>query len=157
MTFFSRTNRPPTVVPPIGDGTAPVYEEFFENGQYDLRETGKENLFDFVQASKEETLVYNIIERYRRGDLTALSQRVGQFIDVVGMPTNLAEAHQVMLDVQRKFETLAPDVKSKFDNDVNVFVDVVSHSTPDKLRELFGVTASDVKSVVKDGEVDVAE
>lgn len=153
--FFSRTNRPPTVVPPIGDGTAPKYEELFENGEYVLKETGRENLHEFVQASKEETLVYNIIARYQRGDLNALNQRVGQYMDVVGMPTNLVEAHRVMLDVQRKFDNLAPDIKSKFDNDVNVFVDVVSHATPDKLREYFGVSSSDVSNV-KDGDGNVA-
>lgn len=154
MIFFSRTNRPPAVVPPIGDGTAPKYEEFFENGQYILKETDKENLFEFVQASKEETLVYNIISRYQRGDLNALTQRVGQYMDVVGMPTNLAEAHAVMLDVQRKFDNLAPDIKSKFDNDVNVFVEAVSHATPDKLKEYFGVTKAQV-DVVKDGDNNV--
>lgn len=156
MTFFSRNDRPVTKVPPIGDGTAPKYEEFFENGQYFLKETGKENLFDFVQASKEETLVYNIISRYQRGDLNALNQRVGQYMDVVGMPTNLAEAHAVMLDVQRKFDSLSPEIKSKFDNDVNVFVDAVSHATPAKLQEYFGVTQQQI-DVVKEGENIVSE
>ena len=154
MSFFSRINRPKTVVPPIGDGTAAEYEEVFENGHYYLRESGKTNLFDMVQASKEETLVYNIIARYQRGDVNALNQRVGQYMDVVGMPTNLAEAHQVMLDVQRKFESLSPDVKSKFDNDVNVFVDAVSHATPDKLKQYFGVTQAQVDNV-KDGDTNV--
>lgn len=154
MSFYSRTNRPVALAPPIGDGTAPKYEEFFENGQYSLKETGKENLFEFVQASKEETLVYNILARYQRGDLNALNQRVGQYMDVVGMPTNLAEAHAVMLDVQRKFENLSPEIKSKFDNDVNVFVDAVSHATPDKLQEYFGVTQAQVDNV-KEGENNV--
>lgn len=155
MKFFSRNNRPATVVSPIGDGSAPIYEEFFENGQYELRETGKDNLFDFVQSSKEESLVYNILERYQRGDLNALNRRVGQYIDVVGMPTNLAEAHRVVLDVQAKFNSLSPDVKKKFNNDVNVFVDTVVHSDVNKLRDLFGVTAKDVESV-KDGDGNVA-
>ena len=154
MIFYSRTNRPKTIVPPIGDGTAPEYEEVFENGIYYLRETGKTNLFDMVQASKEETLVYNIIARYQRGDLNALNQRVGQYMDVVGMPTNLAEAHQVMLDVQRKFDSLSPEIKGKFDNDVNVFVNAVSHATPDQLRGYFGVTKAQVDNV-KDGDNNV--
>lgn len=153
--FFSRTNRPAAVVPPIGDGTVPKYEEFFENGEYVLKESGRDNLFEFVQASKDETQIYNIIARYQRGDVNALHQRVGQYMDVVGMPTNLLEAQRVMHDVQRKFDNLAPDIKSKFDNDVNVFVDVVSHATPDKLREFFGVSSADVSNV-KDGDDNVA-
>lgn len=155
MSFFSRDNRPVSKVPPIGDGTAPIYEEVFENGAYGLKQTGTENLFDFVQASKEETLVYNILSRYQRGDLTALNQRVGQYLDVVGMPSNLAEAYNTMLNVESKFNSLSPDIRAKFDNDVNVFVDVVSHSTPDKLQELFGVTQTQVDDV-KEGDLNVA-
>lgn len=155
MSFFSRLHRPVTVVPPIGDGTAPIYEEIVENGATVLRKTGEENLYDYVQASKEESLVYNIIARYQRGDVTALNQRVAQYMDVVGMPTNLAEAYSTMIDVQRKFDSLSPDMKKKFDNDVNVFVDVVSHATTAQLQDIFGVTQEQV-NVVKDGDGNVA-
>lgn len=148
MTFYSRLNRPVAVVPPIGDGTAPIYEEIFENGHSRLKKTGSENLFEFVQSSKEETLVYNIIARYRRGDVNALNQRAGQYLDVVGMPTNLAEAYSVMQDVQRKFDSLAPEVRKNFSNDVNVFIDVVTHSKPDELISYFGVTKNDVAKEV---------
>ena len=155
MTFYSRNDRPVAKVPPIGDGTAPIYEEVFENGVYSLRETGSENLFDFVQASKEESLVYNIIARYQRGDVNALNRCQGQYMDVVGMPTNLAEAHATILDVQRKFNSLDPEIRSNFNNDVNVFIDVVAHSTPDALASYFNVTP--VNTDVKDGDGNVAE
>lgn len=155
MSFYSRTHRPVTVVPPIGDGTAPIYEEIVENGATVLKATGKDNLYDIVQASKEESLVYNIIARYQRGDINALNQRVTQYMDVVGMPTNLAEAYSTMIDVQRKFDSLSPEMKKKFDNDVNVFVDVVSHATPTQLQDIFGVTQAQV-DIVKEGDSNVA-
>lgn len=155
MIFKSRLNRPETIPSPIGDGSVPKYEEVFEDGYPQLKVTGKDNLFEYVQASKEECLVHNIIERYRRGDVDVLSCKVGQYMDVVGMPTNLAEAHQVMIDVQRKFNSLSPDIRKKFDNDINVFVDTVSHATPEELAGLFGVTQKQVDTV-KDGESDVA-
>lgn len=161
MIFFSRCNRPTTKVPPIGDGTAPVYEEIFdsETGEYRLIQSGSDNLYEFVQSSKEESLVYNIIAKYQRGDLNALNSRVGQFLDVVGMPTNLAEAHATILDVERKFNSLSSDIRSKFDNDINVFIDVVSHATSEQLQSYFGVTPSDVSNVntdEKDGDGNVA-
>lgn len=155
MSFFSRLNRPTTKVPPIGDGTVPVYGEFFEEGRTVLKVTGKDNLFEYVQASKAECDIYNLLTRYQRGDLDVLNRKVGQYLDVVGMPTNMAEAHQLMLDVQRKFDSLSPDIRKKFDNDVNVFVDKVSHATPDGLREMFGITQEQVDHV-KDGDGDVA-
>lgn len=161
MSFFSRNHRPVTKVPPIGNGTAPTYEEVFdpEIGEYRLIESGSDNLFDFVQASKEESLVYNIIAKYQRGDVNALNRCVGQYMDVVGMPTNLAEAHATMLDVERKFNSLSPEIRSNFDNDINVFIDVVSHATPEQLQGYFGVTPSDVANAnidVKDGDGSVA-
>lgn len=155
MSFYSRNNRPATIVHPVGDGTTPKYEEVTRDGRTFLEETGKDNLFEFVQASKEETLVYNIIARYQRGDVTALHKRVGQFMDVVGMPTNLAEAHQVLISQRRVFDSLPVDVRKKFDDDFNVYVETVAKSTPAQLQTLFGVTSSDVATHnddVKDGD-----
>lgn len=155
MTIFTRFNRPKAVVPPIGDGTVPIYEEVLdEHGHMSLQITGQDNLFDYVQSSKEETLVYNIISRYQRGDLTALNKRVGQYIDVVGMPTNLAEAHQRLIDVENKFNSLPVDIKKKFDNSFNVYVQTVSNASPDQLMQIFGVTKEQV-AVVKDGDTNV--
>ena len=155
MSFFSRLNRPTAKVSPIGDGTTPTYGEFVEDGRTVLKVTGKDNLFEYVQASKSECDIYTILARYQRGDVDVLNSRVGQYLDVVGMPTNMAEAYRLMNDVKYKFDTLSPDIRKKFDNSVDVFVDKVSHATPDQLRELFGVTAEQVDKV-KDGDVDVA-
>lgn len=155
MIFFSLLNRPKAKVPPIGDGTCPTYGEVVKNGHARLEITGKDNLYEYVQASKEECSIYNILARYQRGDTDVLNRRVGQYLDVVGMPTNMAEAYRVMNDVKRKFDALTPDIRKMFDNNVNVFVDKVSHATPDGLREMFGVTAEQVDKV-KDGDGNVA-
>lgn len=155
MSFFSRNNRPATIVHPVGDGTTPVYEEVTRDGRTVLEATGKDNLFEFVQASKEETLVYNIISRYQRGDVNALHQRVGQYMDVVGMPTNLAEAHQVLISQRRVFDSLPVEIRKKFDDDFNLYVATVAKSTPTELQTLFGVTSTDVATHsedVKDGD-----
>lgn len=157
MSFFSRVNRPTTIPHPVGDGTAPVYEEFVEDGHRVLKKIGKDNLFDFVQASKEECDIYNILLRYQRGDIDVLNRREGQYLDVVGLPTNLAEAHQLMLDVERKFNSLDPEIRKNFDNSVDVFIDKVSHASEDGLRELFGVPKEEKSiDVVKDGDHSVA-
>lgn len=157
MSFFSRNNRPKAVSPPIGDGTVPKYEEVVKDGRRGLVENGKDNLFEFVQASKEESLVYNIINRYQRGDLMALNQRVGQYIDVVGMPTNLAEAHQAVIDARRTFDGLPAEIRKKFDYSFDLYLEQVAKSTPEQIQALFGLTPADVAtSDVKDGDVDVA-
>lgn len=154
MSFFSRLNRPATIPHPVGDGTAPIYEEFVEDGHRVLKETGRDNLFDYVQASKDDCDIYNIIARYQRGDVNVLARRQGQFLDVVGLPTNMAEAHQLMIDVERKFNALDPEIRKKFDNSVDVFVDKVVHSDEAGLRDLFGIPVDN--NDVKDGDSDVA-
>lgn len=156
MKYFSRMNRPTTKPSPIGDGTQPIYEERLnEDGKLVLVESGEDNLFEFVQASKAECDIYHILERYQRGDVDVLNRRAGQYLDVVGLPTNLMDMHNTMVNVQRQFDALDPEIRQKFDNDVNVFVATVAQSTPEQLRAIFGVTNSDV-SDVKDGDGDVA-
>lgn len=123
---FSRFNRPHTIPHPIGDGTAPIFEEVYEDGKRVLKETGRQNLNEFVQASLAETEIYNILARYQRGDESALNKTVGQFMDVVGMPTNLAEAKQALINIEREFNDLPGDVKAVFNNSVDEFVQVVS-------------------------------
>ena len=106
---------------------------------------------EFVQASLPETLVYNIIARYERGDVAALHRTMGQFIDVVGMPTNLAEAHQAILDIENKFDTLSADVKACFNNNVNEFIDAVANGKLDeKLASFVKKTEPSVDPVKED-------
>lgn len=116
--------------------------------------TGRDNLFDFVQASKEESLVYNIISRYQRGDVTALAQRVGKYVDVTGMPTNLMDAYAVMRDAQAHFDSLSPDVRAQFNDDFNVYLEKISQADAAQLASYFAPTANNTESVVeKDGDV----
>ena len=150
-----RFNRPKTTPWPVGDGTAPIFEERIENGVRVLVETGRNPLNEFVQASLPETLVYNILARYQRGDEMALHKTVGQFIDVVGMPTNLAEAQQALIDIENKFNTLTADVKAVFNNNVNEFIDAVSHGKLDEKLAPFAVKKPDVVvDVKKDGDTE---
>lgn len=157
VVIYSRFKRPPCVSPRVGDGTAPVYEKRLVDGVCRLVQTGVTNLFDFVQSSKEDTLIYNLIDRFNRGDVNALNQRVGQYLDVVGLPNTLAEAQQLMIDVQNKFDRLDADIKAKFDNSVSVYVNSVAKSSPDELRAIFGITQDDINNHKKDGELDVKE
>ena len=156
MSFFSRTNRPKTIPVVLGDGTAPVYDEVLVDGRVMLKQVDTENLFDFVQASKAETSIYNIIDKFNRGDESALHKTVGKFMDVLGMPTTLAEAQQSLINVSKKFDSLPIDIRQKFENNVNIFVDTVSNSSPDKLKEIFGIV-SDPQTPVVDTEEIIVE
>lgn len=154
MPFFSRCNRPATVPVPVGNVTTPTYEERLVDGVHRLVKVGMTNLFGYVQSSKEETLIYNLLDRFAKGDPTALMAKRGQFLDVVGMPSTLAEAQQLMINATEKFNALPADVRAKFDNDVHKYVSQVANASLDDLKEMFGEKSP--APVVKDGDGDVA-
>lgn len=149
-----RFRRPKTIPWPVGDGTAPIFEEVIENGVRILRETGRDPLNEFVQASLADTLVYNILAKYQRGDEMALHKTIGQYMDVVGMPTNLAEAQQALIDIENKFNMLTADVKAVFNNNVNEFIDAVSHGKLDEKLAPFAIKKSEEKPIEKEGETE---
>lgn len=152
MTFFSRLNRPKAKPAPRGNGTAPVYREVLDDGQPHLVVDSVDNLFEYVQASKEECNVYNLIERYRRGDKTALGQPGGQYVDVTGMPTSLMEAFNVMQKTRRSFDALPADVRAKFDDNFDVYLQTMATANVDQLQSLFGAPAAASDTPAKEGE-----
>lgn len=145
--FFSLRNRPKSIPVDLGDGTDPVYEKQLVNGVSTLVEVGRTSLFDFVQASKDDTLIYNILSRYERGDESALNRVGGVYADVVGMPTNLAEAKASIIRFENMFENLSSEDKEKFNNNVNEFLMAIA--TADTSIEMPNV----VDKVESDGDV----
>lgn len=142
IVIHNRFNRPKTIPWPVGDGTAPIFEEVYVDGVRELRMTGRNPLNEFVQSSLEETQIYNILNRYVRGDISALDKVHGMFMDVVGMPTNLAEAQQALINIERKFDVLPGEVKAKFNNNVKEFVNVVANGKLDEVLKDFKIPAN---------------
>ena len=149
--FFSRCNRPVTAPVPVGGATAPIYEERISDDVRGLVIVGQTNLFEYVQASKDDTLIYNLLDRFVKGDITALLAKKGQFLDCTGMPSTLAEAQQLMINATERFNRLPSDQRAKF-KDVHDYVQKVATADMDGLKEIFGITDTVVNSDVKDGD-----
>lgn len=123
MFFANRSKRSFSVFTPSPTGRAPVYEEVIGlKGDRYLKKTGEHNLNDFVQASKAGTLVYNILDRFQRGDVSVLQKTAGFYADVTAMPKTLFETHQFLDSLSQKFESLDPKIKDKFDGSFDKFV-----------------------------------
>lgn len=112
---------------PSGEKIVPTYSLVIDKdtGKEELKETGKTNLYDYIQSSLEETLIYNIIERYNSGDVDALNKIQGFYGDVTTMPKNLAEAQQIMINAQKVFNDLPVDVRAKYNHSVSEFLSAV--------------------------------
>lgn len=91
-------------------------------GAQELKKTGKTNIYDFIQSSLAETLIYNVIERYNSGDITALDKVRGFYGDVINMPKTLAEAQQIMINAEKLFKSLPLETRAKYNHDVGQFL-----------------------------------
>lgn len=126
---------------PMGDGTQPIFEERLVDGKKMLVVTGQEDLKAFIEASKDETLISSIIKRYTEGDVTALSRAQGFYADITGMPTDLASAQQTLIKLQDNFDKLPLEVRKKFDNSFDKYVEEVSSiSDVDTFKKIFDLS-----------------
>lgn len=112
---------------PSGEKIVPTYSLVVDKdtGKTDLKATGKTNMYDYIQSSLEETLIYNVIERYNAGDITALDKVRGFYGDVTQLPKNLAEAQQLLINAQKTFNSLPVDVRAKYNHSVSEFLSAI--------------------------------
>lgn len=135
--FNTAFNRPKTTPSPMGSGIRNVLEPRLVDGVYKLVKTGTEDYKAFIEASKEETLVSNIMLRFQRGDVSVLSRTQGFYGDVTGMPSSLRDAQNFVIDLRSKFDALPNDVKLKFDNNFEHYVSKVANFSITDFAEAF--------------------
>lgn len=122
MIFRSRTSGHVSFHSPSPTGIASEFQERLDyNGVAYLEKVGSKDLNAIVQASKESTLVYNIIDRFENGDISALSKSKGFFGDFLGMPSSLAEAHNLIVGIESKFKELPLKIREAFGNSAQLF------------------------------------
>lgn len=126
--FYSRNNLPTTIAQPKCEKIISTYgKEIDKNGKVKVVETGKTNIYEKIQASKDQTLVYNILERFNQGDVQALNQRQGQYGDFTNAPKTLVEAQQALIDAENYFYSLPLDVRKEFDHSLSEFLSSASN------------------------------
>lgn len=135
--FYSRSSRPSTICAPCGVGTAPKYEERIVNGVLDLVKTGIRDVHAFLQQGKEACEVYNILDRFSKGDISAIQRVKGYYADVAVMPKSLVEVHNFMKTLDTHFDELPAEVKAKFGNSSHQFMKSVENGEFQKILGQF--------------------
>lgn len=97
-------------------------EELDNDGRKSLIIVGKTNVYDKIQQDLESTKIENILHRVAMGDLTALNQREGRYIDCTEMPSNLMEAQNIVLRAKEEFYKLPLEVRREFENSPDVYI-----------------------------------
>lgn len=118
---------------------SPIYKKWHyardEHGVKHLEEVGTRNIQDEISAYEADCLVYNIIDRFTKGDLTAVRQTSeAMYGDIVNMPKNIHEVHKVVAKAESDFGKLPKEVRDKYDNDPKTFVESVQLK-PENLRK----------------------
>lgn len=116
---------------------SPTFDEF---GHMELRESGKENLYDFIQSHKESCDIHVILARFVNGDTSALARRQMFYADLTDFPTTYADVVNTMHGAEDYFTHLPVEVRAKFGHDFNKFL--ASLDNPQTLVDLGIVTPS---------------
>lgn len=93
-----------------------------EKGRVVLEESGRENLYDYIQSYAESCDIHVLMKRYANGDVDALSQKQGFYGDFLDFPKTYAEALNHMNEMERQFMALPVETREKFGNSFSEFL-----------------------------------
>ena len=124
MEYYSRANRPATIPAPKCEKIIPTFsiEINSKTGKKELKQTGKTNIYDKIQASKEQTLIYNILERFSAGDTNVLNKVQGAYGDFTNVPKTLAEAQQQLINAENIFMSMPLEIRKEFNHSTSEFL-----------------------------------
>lgn len=112
-----------------------IYTPVFDKqGRMTLEESGKEDLYGYIQSHADSVDISVILTRYQQGDVSALSRIQGTYGDFTQMPKTFAEALNTLIAAESYFNSLPVDVRAKFDHDFNQFI--ASFDSPEVLKKL---------------------
>ena len=88
--------------------------EFDRFGVMTLKESGKEDLYAFIQSHKDSVDLHKIMDRFNAGDTAALQKVQGMFGDFSQMPQTYAGLLNHMIEAEQTFMSLPLETREKF-------------------------------------------
>lgn len=119
-TFRSHLQRDelPRVYANPGDPVKTIYSPVFDDeGNFDLQPSGEEDLYAYIQSHAESVDIHVILERFARGDVTALSKVQGTYGDFTTIPKTYAELLNSVIQGEQQFMSLPVETRAKFGHD----------------------------------------
>ena len=149
MGFYSRSNYPETIPCPKCEKTVPKFELKInkDTGRKELKENGRTDTYEIIQAAKEGTMIYNILERYQNGEIEVLNKTQGVYGDFTQMPRTLAEAQQTLIDAENTFKTLPLEVRKEFNHSTSEFLASMANGTYETVMRKFGALQEETNPI----------
>lgn len=120
---YTQFNRPKTKPTNPGDGYLTEYQEQIDKkGQREIVPVGKKDIYAMIQADLQQTLIENILHNVAMGDIEALNQRQGVYVDTTDYPKTLMEAQNIYLKAKQEFEQFPKEVKELFNNSADQYI-----------------------------------
>lgn len=138
------SNRPVAGKTHAGNRFEPTYKmSIDDDGVRDLAVVGQTDTYAYIQSFAQSTDINYILDRFARGDESALSKIQGVYGDFTNVPKTLAELSQRALDAENIFNALPLDTRAQFNFSPSEFFAKIG--TPE-FNEIMGI-----KSDVNEG------
>lgn len=115
------------------------------NGRIATFENGKEDYYAYINSFADSVDINKTIQRFVNGDINALNQRKGEFIDCTQFPTNYAEVLNVINNATNIFNSLSVEDRAKFNFNLNEFITAIG---TEKYNQVLGVKPEEVENLV---------
>lgn len=116
-----------------------------KNGRIATFEKGKENYYEYIQSFADSVDIDKTIQKFINGDINALNQRKGEFIDCTQFPTNYAEVLNVINNATNLFNSLPLDDRAKFNFNLNEFIASIG---TEKYNQVLGVKPDNLLEII---------
>lgn len=135
-----------------GSKFEPVFElKHDDKGEIELVKRGETNIYEKIQQYADECDVSQILAKAVI-DPTILNQREGFYADMTEMPKTLGEAQNMILSMQKEFDTLPVETRAKFDYSMEKYVAQFGTKEWAEAMGYTQETAQAVKEAVKETE-----
>lgn len=122
MEFYTKENNIKESTP-NGNIFEPIYQEALDKkGHLYLKEVGKTNVYENIQASKDNAILEIMLEKYQKtGDASIFETRQTFYDDFTNLPSSPIDLQNRIMQAERAFYTLDKEVRDEFHNDVGEF------------------------------------
>lgn len=97
-------------------------EEIDKDGKRSLIKDRVVNIYENIQASREQCEIQNILRAAAEGNPNILNVVDSHYLDITGAPSSLAEAQQFVIRAKNEFDQLPKDIRAKFENNAEIYV-----------------------------------
>lgn len=103
------------------------YEPRFNGESVVLREVGREDIQERIEAFAPYTDLNYMLSRLKVGDSSVLNTRQAMYGDFTGLPTNAIDAVNLVQTAESRFLELSSEDRQKFNNDFRVWLASILH------------------------------